>query len=310
MSSRKLISFDWAMKRLLRSKANFEILEGFLSELTREDITILEVLESESNKEDRADKFNRVDLKVRNAKNEIIIIEVQYEREFDYLQRILYGTSRVITEHIEEKEPYSKVVKVISVNILYFDLGQGEDYIYHGTTSFQGLHTHDELSLDEAQQGLYGKEKICELFPEYYIIRINSFDNLAKDPLDEWVYFLKNEEIEDSFKAKGLQKAKEQLDMLKLPEDERLEYNRYIDNLHYQASMVESSYGIGKLKGEKRGREQGEKIGEKRGREQGREEERLHLAINLLDVLDDATIAGKTGLSLEEIEKLRRNNEN
>ena len=169
MSSRKLISFDWAMKRLLRSKANFEILEGFLSELIREDITILEVLESESNKEDRVDKFNKVDLKVRNEKNEIIIIEVQYQREFDYLQRILYGTSRVITEHIDENEPYSKVVKVISVNILYFDLGQGEDYIYHGTTSFQGLHTHNELILDEGQQALYGKKKIYKLFPEYYL---------------------------------------------------------------------------------------------------------------------------------------------
>ena len=294
MSSRKLISFDWAMKRLLRSKANFEILEGFLSELIREDITILEVLESESNKEDRADKFNKVDLKVRNEKNEIIIIEVQYERELDYLQRILYGTSRVITEHIDEKEPYSKVVKVISVNILYFDLGQGEDYIYHGTTSFQGLHTHDELLLDEGQQALYGKEKIYKLFPEYYLIKINNFDNIAKDPLDEWIYFLKNEKIEDTFKAKGLQKAKEQLDMLKLSEDERLAYNHYVDNLHYQASMVESSYGIGKLK----------------GKEEGREEEKLHVTINLLDVLDDATIAGKTGLSLDEVEKLRRNNKN
>ncbi|MBC2694982.1 MAG: Rpn family recombination-promoting nuclease/putative transposase [Desulfobacteraceae bacterium] len=272
MSSRKLISFDWAMKRLLRSKANFEILEGFLSELIREDITILEVLESESNKENRADKFNKVDLKVRNEKNEIIIIEVQYEREIDYLQRILYGTSRVITEHIEEKEPYSKVVKVISVNILYFNLGQGEDYIYHGTTSFQGLHTYDELFLDKGQQALYGKEKIYKL--------------------DEWIYFLKNEKIEDTFKAKGLQKAKEQLDMLKLPEDERLEYNRYVDNLHYQASMVESSYGVGKLE----------------GREEGREEERLHVAINLLDALDDATIAKKTSLPLEEVKKLRRNN--
>ena len=298
MSSRKLISFDWAMKRLLRSKANFEILEGFLSELTREEITILEVLESESNKEDRADRFNRVDLKVRNEKNEIIIIEVQYQREFDYLQRILYGTSRVITEHIDENEPYSKVVKVISVNILYFDLGQGEDYIYHGTVSFQGLHTHDELALDEGQQALYGKEKIFELFPEYYLIRINSFDNLSKDPLDEWIYFLKNEKIEDTFKAKGLQKAKEQLDMLKLPEDERLAYNRYVDNLHYQASMVESSYGVGKLEGKEEGKKEGKK------------EERLHVAINLLDVLDDATIAGKTGLPLEEVEKLRRNNKN
>jgi len=298
MSSRKLISFDWAMKRLLRSKANFEILEGFLGELIREDITILEVLESESNKEDRADKFNRVDLKVRNEKNEIIIIEVQYQREFDYLQRILYGTSRVITEHIDENEPYSKVVKVISVNILYFDLGQGEDYIYHGTTSFQGLHTHNELILDENQQVLYGKKKIFELFPEYYLIRTNSFDDIAKNTLDEWIYFLKNEKIEDTFKAKGLQKAKEQLDMLKLSDDERIEYNRYVDNLHYQASMVESSYGIGKLKG----REEGRKEGEERGRK--------HVAINLLDVLDDAAIAKKTGFSLEEVEKLRRNNKN
>ncbi len=64
MSKRKLISFDWAMKKLLRSKANFEILEGFLSELLKEDISILEILESESNKEDSKDKFNRVDLKV------------------------------------------------------------------------------------------------------------------------------------------------------------------------------------------------------------------------------------------------------
>jgi len=294
MSSRKLISFDWAMKRLLRSKANFEILEGFLSELTREDITILEVLESESNKENKVDKFNRVDLKVKNEKNEIIIIEVQYERELDYLQRILYGTSRLITEHIEESEPYSKIVKVISVNILYFNLGQGEDYIYYGTTSFQGLHTHDELFLDKGQQALYGKEKIYKLFPEYYLIRVNSFDNIAKNSLDEWIYFLKNEKIEDTFKAKGLRKAKEQLDMLKLSDDERMAYNRYVDNLHYQASMVESSYGVGKLE----------------GREEGREEEKMHVAINLLEILDDATIAGKTGLPLEEVEKLRRNSKN
>ena len=38
---RKLITFDWAMKRLLRSKANFDILEGFLSELLDEDIDLV-----------------------------------------------------------------------------------------------------------------------------------------------------------------------------------------------------------------------------------------------------------------------------
>jgi hypothetical protein len=41
MPIRKLITFDWALKRLLRSKANFDILEGFFSELLKEDIKIL-----------------------------------------------------------------------------------------------------------------------------------------------------------------------------------------------------------------------------------------------------------------------------
>ena len=76
--ARRLISFDWAMKRLLRSKAHFGILEGFLSELLREDIRILEILESESNKDTAVEKQNRVDLKARNAGGEIILIEVQY----------------------------------------------------------------------------------------------------------------------------------------------------------------------------------------------------------------------------------------
>ncbi len=287
MSKRRLISFDWAMKKLLRSKANFEILEGFLGELLKDDIHILEILESESNKEELRDKFNRVDLKVKNRKNEIIIIEVQYEREFDYLQRILFGTSKAITEHLHEKDPYSKIVKVISVNILYFDLGQGLDYVYHGTTTFRGLHNQDVLQLSEDQRELYGKNRIFEIFPEYYLIKVNNFDDIAKDTLDEWIYFLKNEEIKEDFKAKGLKKAKQELDILKLPEQERIAYEKYRDDLHYQASMVESSYKIGMIKGEKIGAEK--------------------VAINLMSRgdMDIQTISDVTGLTIEEIEGLK-----
>ena len=60
---RKYISFDWALKRLLRNKANFVVLEGFLSELLREDVTIEHFLESECNKENAHDKSNRVDIR-------------------------------------------------------------------------------------------------------------------------------------------------------------------------------------------------------------------------------------------------------
>jgi len=76
VKQRRLISFDWALKRLLRSKAHFEILEGFLSELLREDVRIVEILESESNREARNDKFNRVDLKIKNTRDEIVIVTV------------------------------------------------------------------------------------------------------------------------------------------------------------------------------------------------------------------------------------------
>ncbi len=295
---RRLISFDWAMKKLLRSKANFEILEGFLSVLLKDTILILEVLESESNKEDKRDKYNKVDLKVKNQNNEIIIIEVQYEREFDYLQRILFSTSKVITEHLHESAPYSEVVKVISVNILYFDLGQGEDYVYHGSTVFKGRHNKDLLELSNDQQDLYKKNKVHHIFPEYYLIKVNNFNDIAKDSLDEWIYFLKNEEIKENFKAKGLVKAKQELDILKLPEQERLAYEKYQDNLHYQASMFESSYTIGIKTGIEQGIEQGMVKGEK--------QKAIEIANNLIDVLDAKTIAIKTGLSEKEIESIKR----
>ena len=263
-SPRKLITFDWAMKRLLRSKANFEILEGFLSELLGEDITILEILESESNKESKLDKFNRVDLKVKNGKDEIIIIEVQYERELDYLQRMLYGTSRVITEHQQEGEPYSKLVKVISVNILYFDLGHGSDYIYHGTTTFVGIHDNDKLQLDIRQQKQYGKMQINHIYPEYYLIRLNNFNSIAKTSLDEWIYFLKNEEIKDEFQAKGIQKAKRSFSLLSMSEAEQAAYARYQDDLRYQASLVESNYGLGLREGREAGITEGRVEGQTR----------------------------------------------
>ena len=289
MLKRRLISFDWAMKRLLRSKANFEILEGFLSELLKNEIQILEILESESNKSYRKAKFNRVDLKVKNDKNEIIIIEVQYDREFDYLQRILFGTSKVITEHIRESKPYSEIVKVISVNILYFDLGYGKDYIYHGATAFKGLHCDDELQLDERQCSLYKKEEVGNIFPEYYLIKVNTFDDIARDTLDEWIYFLKNGEIKDTFQAKGIKQAKTKLDILTLSDKERQAYDRYMDDLHYEASMVESSYGWGIIKGTK----------------QGEKQRSIEIAANLLDILDSETIALKTGLTIEEVKSIK-----
>ncbi|MFM9949558.1 MAG: Rpn family recombination-promoting nuclease/putative transposase [Saprospiraceae bacterium] len=255
--AKKLIRFDWAMKKMLRHKANFDILEGFLSELLGEEVKIKQVLDSESNKETEDDKFNRVDILVENEKGELIIIEVQYTQEYDYFHRMLFGASKAITEHIKEGSAYAQVKKVISITIAYFDLGQGKDYVYHGTTVFKGIHKGDILGLSDKQIEVYQKNSVQEIYPEYWVIKTGKFKNRINDRLDEWIYFLKNAEIKPSFSAKGLKAANEKLDTMKLPEKERIAYDKYLLHLMSIASRnhtieIEAKEIIKKAKEEER----------------------------------------------------------
>ncbi|MDJ0840666.1 MAG: PD-(D/E)XK nuclease family transposase, partial [Acidobacteriota bacterium] len=176
----RLIRLDWAIKKILRDKANFDILEGFLSELLHFDVSIQEILESESNRDAEHNKHNRVDLLVKDENDRLMIIEVQNESEADYLHRLMYGTSKVMVEHIQAGAPYSAVKKVYSVSIVYFDLGHGDDYIYHGTTNFTGLRRNDRLQLTTTQKELFSAETPAELFPEYYLVKVPKYDNKVR----------------------------------------------------------------------------------------------------------------------------------
>ena len=292
MKKHNLIRFDWAIKRLLRNKANFAILEGFLSELLKINVRIIKILESEGNQQISEDKYNRVDLLSENENGEIFIVEIQNRDEYDYFQRMLYGTSKVITEYLDKGEAYRKVKKVYSINIVYFDLGQGEDYVYHGTTDFYGIHKNDKLELSKKQKTEFGKKVLFELFPEYYVLKINQFDDIAKDTLDEWIYYFKNDEIQDNFTARGLDKAKEILKFEELNEIDRIRYKKYLQDLHYKASMAWS------LKKEE----------EYKIKEKAKIEGKIEVAKNLLsNGIDIEIIIKSTGLSKEEIEKLKEN---
>ena len=225
----KHIRFDWAMKRLLKQKSNFGILEGFLSELLIQDIKILEIIDSVGNKENETDKHNCVDILVKSTQDELMLIEVQNEREHDYFHRMNYGQAKLTTEHISAGDKYGEIKKVISINIVYFELGQGIDYVYIGKTQFTGLHKNDILQLSRSQKKKFPTiHEVSDIFATYYIIKVNNFDDVAKDTLDEWIYFLKNSEIKQEFKAKGLQEAKEKMRTDNLNGDERINYEAYI----------------------------------------------------------------------------------
>ena len=167
------------------------MLEGVLTVLLGEDVKIIELLESESNQQTIDDKFNRVDIKARNSKDEIIIVEIQNTRELYYLERILYGVAKAITEHISLSECYYEVKKIYSISILYFDIGKGDDYLYHGQNNFTGVHTGDRLEITTKEKDALVRKLPAEVFPEYFLIRVNEFNKVAVTPLEEWIEYLK-----------------------------------------------------------------------------------------------------------------------
>ena len=296
--SEKYIRFDWAVKRMLRDKANFAVLEGLITVLLGEEVRISEILESEGNQERIDGKFNRVDVKAKNSKGEIIIVEVQLSRQLYYLQRILYGVSKAITEHIVKGEQYDNVKKVYSINIIYFDIGRGKDYLYHGVTEFKGVHTGDRLivNMKEADE-----IKMCapeKVFPEYYIIRVNEFNSVARTPIEEWLDYLKNNRINDDTTTPGLREARERLLYMTMSESERRAYDAHLDRLMQDNDILATSRLEGRIEGLKEGKAEGLK----EGRAEGWDEKAREIARNMLAAgMDYATIERLTGLSADEL---------
>ena len=289
MPNKKLVRFDWAMKYILRNKANFDVLEAFLSNLLKEEIKVLSILESESNQEAESRKFNRVDLKCEDSQGRQIIVEVQNQREADYLQRLLWGTSKAVVESIEIGTLYKEVVKVISISILYhtmrIDEKENSDFIYYGTTELVGLHTKKPLVLHES---VAKGEKVSvvtskDVFPEYYMIYAEKFQDVINEDIDEWVYFFKHGTIRDDFKSPGILLAAKKLDYLKMTEEERRAYDGYLAYLGQELGILETA------------------------KEEGRDEKALEIAKNLiLEKLPMQVIERTTGLSLETIQRIAK----
>ena len=257
----------------------------------------MEILESESNQLTADDKFNRVDIKARNSKDEIIIIEIQNTRELYYLERILYGVAKAITEHISLGEAYYHVKKIYSISILYFDIGIGSDYLYYGQNNFIGVHTGDKLQVNVKEKNAIVTRMPADIFPEYVLIRVNEFDQAAVTPLEEWMSYLKSGVIRPDTKAPGLEEAREKLKYYSMTPQERRAYDEHLSAIMIQNDVIDSAKLEGRMEGRMEGRQE--------GLEEGAEKERLSNARKMKNKgLDYATITDITGLTSEEIANL------
>ena len=247
--------------------------------LLGEEVKIDEILESEGNQESERDKFNRVDIKARNSKGHIILVEVQLTRQLYYLERILYGVCKTITEHISIGDKYDQIKKVYSISILYCDYGRGDDYVYHGETRFKGIHTGNDLLVSTKEEGVIVQHLPREVFPEYYLVRVNHYNKIPESPLDEWMTYLKTGKIKEDTRVPGLQEVKKKLQYLSMTPQERSEYDAHMDSIMVQNDVLDTA----------------------------RIEERQLIAQNLISMgMTDEDISTAIGLPADKIRTLRQ----
>ena len=239
---RTLISFDWALKSILRQKDNFDILEGFLSDLLGEQITILDLIESEGNKDDKKDKFNRVDLKAKDSSGREIIIEVQYDREPDYLERVYYGTCKSLIDNMQEGYRYKNIKKIISVSIVYWQM-LDKSYLIKGEMVFK------DLTDNSRELPMKSEHKI---FAEYYFIQPEWFNDNIKSAIDEWVYMFKHSKVKGEIEATNINKAQDKLDKLKMTYQERIAYDAYQLNKTINEGVLQVKFDEGGEKATKK----------------------------------------------------------
>ena len=215
----------------------------------------------------------------------MLLVEVQGEPEFAYFQRILFGTSKLVTEYFDSGMNYDNIKKVYSINIVYFDLGQGKDIVYHGKTEFRGVHNNELLRLSPFQRQKFSVDEVYQLYPEYYILKVNDFNRWSKVPLEQWVYFLSTSEIPEDADAPGLSEAREKLKFMNMSRDEQMAYRRYMDNRVILQDNLITARGEGRL--------------------EGQTEEKISIAKRLKQMgVDVSVIAQSTGLSQEDVEKI------
>ena len=183
----------------------------------------------------------------------------------------------------------------------------------------------DVLQLSARQREIFFGKEAGDIFPEYYVLRVDDFDKVAKTPLDEWIKFLKTGVIDEEARAKGLPEARERLRVASLPKQERRDYERHMDALAYQRSVISTGFIEGHADGFAEGKAEGRAEGREEGRAEGREEGKIEglaqgreeglaegnanakrkIAKQMKsDGLPVDVIARYTGLNSEEIENL------
>jgi predicted transposase/invertase (TIGR01784 family) len=247
-----LVSFDYAIKYLLKDKGDYGIIEGFISALLRtqgyKDVQIIALLDSESNKEDPAHKRSLADLIVEDRDHNKYIVEIERNFKASFIHKACFNTSRLIVDNLSQGADYMKILKIFHISLLYFPVGDSP--IYHGKTTIDAVNYNKESSIQiKTKKNIFD---VTDIFPEYFFISIPLFNDLLKSEIDEWLYVLKHDHVPENFSSPYLAQVLEKLNVLKMTKSEKDEYFHYMKQVYDARDTSDAAEAKGEARGEEK----------------------------------------------------------
>jgi len=274
-----LVSFDYAIKYLLKDKGDYGIVEGFISALLKTqgygDVKIIALLETESNKEDPKDKRSIADLIVEDENHNKYIIEIERNLKDSFLHKACFNSSRLIVDNLAQREDYTQIVKVFHISLLYFPIGKGTGSIFHGKTIIHEVETGERLNVHLKNQETNEVFDATDILPEYFFISVPGFNDRLEKEIDDWLYVMKHDNVPDIFHSPYMTQVAEKLSILKMSEEERADYTYYMKKLYNDRDELQAA--------ETRGLEKGKAEGRVEGRVEGLAEGKREVAIEMLN---------------------------
>ena len=289
---------DFVFKKIFGNEKHPNILISFLNAVIKPTdlIKSVQIKNTDIEKEHIEDKYSRLDIKAVTNNGEHINIEIQVKNEYNMIKRSLYYWSKMYEGQLTKGQDYDTLSRTICINILDFKYLKNDNF--HNCYRLKEKNTNEELT------------DVMELhFIEIPKLRKLENSEDISDMLEAWITFIESptSELIDKLEMSSdeIKEAKEELLRLSGNDKERERYEKRFESILEQNSLIANAERKGLQKGLEKGLQKGIEKGKKEGLKEGAKKEKILIAKNLLDVLDDETISNKTGLSLKEIKELR-----
>ena len=279
---------DLFARYLLGKNGNEDLLENLvnatLSDFNFEEVKDLEIIDPFNLSENIDLKESIIDVKAKTKDNKTVIIEFQLCGNKNFVDRIFYYISKNIVNELHEGKDYQEVQKIISINLLDFNLNFGDEGKPHRCFKLIDTENHN-ISLDYIQMHLIEVQRFID------ILENSTIEELKKNKLLTWMKFFTSKNLE--LIEKELKEANPI--MTKAIE----EYKRFTsDDKLMRAYAARDAFLVG------------QKIMLSREREEGIKEGKLAEQISMAKAMknknmDINLISEITGLSIEEVRNLR-----